>query len=262
MDPIIAALLGLLIGTFAGTWHPLSFLHKAPPTKELTAAQAKLTEQELQHKQALAEKDAAAIKERAALLAEFGSAYEASSGAEFVLKKVPPEQQTPITKLGTAMIVRGNERLGGILGPLPLETLKQIQEMMNAILDERDEARAQRDKALADLALTDKAFTSLQATHAGTVALLAEKDKQVVAISSSLDKTQATVTSFTEKVKDFADKRAAAEGDSNFWQAATKALAVAGAALLVLALTHAALIHFHLHKMVSAVTQNSNPINK
>lgn len=193
---VAAAILGvsLLLG-----FKPLNVFKKKPPTAELTQLQADLAKAQADAERAKQDKDAAVAAERAKFEAQLRAAQQSSEGAAYILGKIPAEHATPQSKLGTAMVVRTNLRFVAALGKLPDDVLKDVMDMMDGII-------AERDDALSKLSETDRKFTELSGEHAATVKQLADATRLAQTTAQKAGEVQEQVTVVTNQVKQKADQ--------------------------------------------------------
>jgi gas vesicle protein len=195
LSVVAAAIIGvsMLLG-----FKPLNVFKKKPPTVELTKLQADLAAAQAAEAKAKTEKDAAVAAERQKFTDALRSAQQANEGGAYLLGKIPAEHQTPQSKVGTAMVLRANFRLAAMLGKLPDDVLKDVTDMMDGLIAERDEA-------LAKLAESDHKFTELTGEHAATVKQLADATKLAQATAEKAGAVQVKVTQVTNEVKQKAD---------------------------------------------------------
>lgn len=200
IDPVTLGALALVAlgGALLFGWKPLNIFKAKPPTAQLTQLQADLVKAQAAEAQAKAEKDAAIAAERKKFEDQLRSAQQANEGAGYLLQKIPAEHQTPQSKVGTAMVLRANFRLASILGKLPDDVLRDVTDMMDGLITERDEA-------LAKLADSDRKFTELTGEHAATVKQLADANQRAQSTAQKVGEVQVKVTEVTNEVKTKAD---------------------------------------------------------
>lgn len=192
----------IIVGALAATqlvpnWRINRLFEKKAPMADLKRAQDDLAKARAAAEQARADKESAVAAERAKFEAQLRAAQQSSEGAAYVLAKIPAEHATPQSKLGTAMVVRTNLRFAAALGKLPDDVLKDVMDMMDGVI-------AERDDALAKLAETDRRFQELTGEHASTVRNLAETTQRALDAEKRFGAAQETVTTKTDEVVQYA----------------------------------------------------------
>lgn len=207
-DPItLYLILALGAGIVVGSWKPLNYFKKPPPTQQLTELQAKLEAQQAAAVQAAKDAEAAKVAERSKLEAQVRAAQQDNLGAETALKKVPANHQTPEVKLAARMSQRVSLKLTGAIGALPHDQQEAMIELIEQALSDKQAEVDEANRKLAALDADFKAITKEREEYKAQIPILV---KQAQEAAQKAEETQLAVTAKTNEVKTWADKANAA----------------------------------------------------
>jgi hypothetical protein len=199
---LLVALGALSVGVFAGGWKPLELFRKKPPTAELTALQAKLTETQAQLEAARIAKQQAELAEREKQTEQLRYSQQMQAGAVESLARQPYEHRTPQTALASDLLKRADFALGLAIGSLPVDKQREILSIVDrALSGVESERKAARDA----LAAKDAELRVVTSERDAIKAELPKLAAKVDAAKAEAAKTQEAVTTVTNEVKVKAD---------------------------------------------------------
>ena len=214
IDPITLLLIAAA-GVFwlGGSLHlPAIFKPKAPPTAQLTQAQAELAAAQQAQKQAEAALAAAKAQEAAKTAQQLAYAGQMAFGASSIMAELTPAERTPSIVTLDDLVLRTNTGLqaaGVIVTPdAQAEIKKMIQQALSPVVADRDAykaALAAKDAQL-QLAIQQKA-----AVEAQIPALQA----QTTTAKAETATVQAKAQELTKEVTVWAAAKSAAEQDAS-----------------------------------------------
>lgn len=211
---VVYLLAGVAAGVFLGNWNPFyKLLGKEPPTKELAAVRAELEQTKTEAATTQAALAEANAQERADLEEQIQSAQGDALGAQEAIKRVPPEHRTAEVKLAAAMTQRVSLKLAKAIGTLPVDQ----QEAMVLLIDQAlSEKQAEVDEAYRKLAERDREFAVITKERDVLVKTTIPKlSQELETINEKKATLEAKVDEVTNKVSEWADKKAASDAEAH-----------------------------------------------
>lgn len=220
---LLYVLAGVFAGTVLGSWKPLSYFRKPPPTAQLTELQAKLDAQKAAADQAAKEAEAAKLAERAKLEAQIRAAQADNLGAVTALAKVKPANQSPEVKLAARMAQRVSLKLATAIGNLPEAEREAMVELIDQALSDK---QAEIDEANRKLAAMDADFKAVTGEREKLKAEIPKLTERAARAEETAKATELAVKQKTEEVKTWANKADAALRDSGSLMSSIKRAAL------------------------------------
>lgn len=205
MDPIVIILAGALL------WQNVklpAFLVKHPPTAELVAAQAGEKAAKEREAVAVAALEAAKADERDKKDAQVAYAQEMAHGTGLALERVRPDQMTPEIQLATSLNARAQAGLDAARGQLSPEARKELDTLVANALSA---VTAQRDSALAALAVKDAEFITVSKAREIVAAQIPVLEAKAVTATNQLLVAEASHDALEAKVIVYAQQKHEAE---------------------------------------------------